>query len=98
MSVWSWVVLGASAYLALSLVVALALSATFRRLGHDVSDSLERESWATAPLARKEIREEQEALAEWTPLSERLSQRVRSFARQVGRSWSASASASRRSR
>jgi hypothetical protein len=98
MSVWSWVILGASAYLALSVVVAVALSATLRRLGHNASDLLEPESRATAPLARKEIREEQEALAEWTPLSERLSKRVRSFARQVGRSWSASTYASRRSR
>lgn len=98
MSVWSWVILGASAYLALSVVVAVALSATLRRLGHNASDLLEPESRATAPLARKEIREEQEALAEWTPLSERLSKRVRSFARHVGRSWAASTYASRRSR
>ena len=98
MSVWSWVILGAFAYLALSVVVAVGLSATLRRFGHKASDLLERESWATAAPARKEIQEEQEALAEWTPFSERLSRRVRSFARQVGRSWSASASASRRSR
>lgn len=83
MSVWSWVILGASAYLALSAFAAVGLSATFRRFGHDASDLLEQESrGAAAPLARKEIQEEQEALAEWTPLSERLGQRIRSFARR----------------
>lgn len=98
MSVWAWVIVGASAYLVLSVVVAVALSATLRRIGHDASDLLEPESWAPAPVTRKEIQEEQEALAEWTPLPGRLGARVRSFARHGGHSWSSSTSASRRSR
>jgi hypothetical protein len=97
MSVWSWLIVGASAYLVLSVVVAVALSATLRRIGHNASDLLEPESRATAALARKEIQEEQEALAEWMPLSERLSARVRSLAGHVARSWSSSTHASRRS-
>jgi uncharacterized Zn finger protein len=97
MSVWSWVIVGASAYLVLSVVVAVALSATLRRIGGNASDPLENELWATARLTR-EIQEEQEALAEWKPLSDRLGARVRSLARQVGHSSSSSTYASRRSR
>jgi len=93
MSVWSWVIVGASAYLVLSVVVAVALSATLRRIGGNASDLLERESWATAPLTR-EIQEEQEALAEWKPLSDRFGARVRSFGRQVRYSRSSSTYAS----
>ena len=97
MSVWSWVIVGASAYLVLSVVVAVALSATLRRIGGSPPDLVENESWATAPLTR-ELQEEQEALAEWTPLSDRLGARVRSVARQVGHSLSSSTYASRRPR
>ena len=97
MSVWSWVIVGASAYLVLSVVVAVALSATLRRIGGSASDLAEHESWAAAPLIR-EMQEEQEALAEWKPLPDRLSARVRSVARQVRHSSSSSTYASRRSR
>jgi hypothetical protein len=97
MSVWSWVIVGASAYLVLSVVVALALSAILRRIGDSASDLFEHESWASAPLTR-ELQEEQEALAEWKPFSDRLGARVRSVARQVGHSSSSSTYAGRRSR
>ena len=97
MSVWSWVIVGASAYLVLSVVVAVALSATLRRISGSASDLVEHESWATAPLTR-EMQEEQEALAEWKPLPDRLSARVRSFGRHVGYGRSSSTYASRKSR
>jgi hypothetical protein len=97
MSVWSWVIVGTAGYLLLSVVVAVALSATLRRVGHESSDLLERASSETVPLTRDEVKEEQEALAEWTPLAERLSARVRSIIRLGGRSWSSSIQASRRS-
>ncbi len=97
MSVWSWVIVGASAYLVLSVVVAVVLSATLRRIGGSASDLVEHETWTTAPLTR-ELQEEQEALAEWKPLSDRLGARIRSVARHVGHSSSSSTYASRRPR
>ena len=80
---------GASAYLVLSVVVAVVLSATLRGLGGSASDLVEHEKWTTAPLTR-ELQEEQEALAERKPLSDRLGARIK-ISRQT-RGYSSSSS------
>jgi hypothetical protein len=72
MSSWTWAIVGAGAFLLLSGVVGLALAATLGRISREVSELLEPELWASAPLTREEIQAEQEAPAEQTPSSERV--------------------------
>ena len=64
MTVWLWVVVGVTAFGALSIVVGLAIAAILAQIGRDVSELLEAELSATAsaPLAREqtvEVEEEQ---------------------------------------
>lgn len=69
MSAWSWVILGVAAFLLLSVVVSAAVAALLGRISQEVSELLEPESWASAqswasaPLTREVIQEEQEASA-----------------------------------
>jgi hypothetical protein len=72
MSSWTWAIVGAGAFLLLSGVIGLGLAATLGRISREVSDLLEPELWASAPLTREEIQDEEEAPAERTPSSERV--------------------------
>jgi hypothetical protein len=72
MSSWTWAIVGTAAFLLLSGVIGLALAATLGRISREVSELLEPELWASAPLAREEIQAEQEAPAERTPSSEHV--------------------------
>jgi hypothetical protein len=54
MTVWLWLIVGVTIYLALSILVGLALAAILRTVSHDVSQLLEPEPWSSAPLLRGE--------------------------------------------
>jgi hypothetical protein len=72
MSSWTWAIVGAAVLLLLSGVIGLALAAILGRISREVSELLEPEFWASAPLAREEIQAEQEAPVERAPSSEHL--------------------------
>jgi hypothetical protein len=57
MSAWSWLIVASSAYLVVSVLVALLLGAILHRL-RDGSAKEPDELWASAPLAREELEEE----------------------------------------
>ena len=74
MSAWWWVLVGIAAFLLFSLVVGLALAAILGRIGEEVSELLEGESWVSAPLSREQRQEEEESPAdERKPPIERIS-------------------------
>jgi hypothetical protein len=54
---WLWVVIGAGAFLALSLAVSIVLAAILGRIGADVSQLIETEVWTNAPLEREALEE-----------------------------------------
>jgi hypothetical protein len=51
---WLWVIAGAGVFIALSIVVALAVAAVLGQIGSDVSQLFETEVWTDAPLRREE--------------------------------------------
>jgi hypothetical protein len=63
MSVWAWVLVGAGAWFALSLLVGIAWAVTLRRISIDLSE-LEPEPWASSPLMRHDETEEEPRIAE----------------------------------
>jgi hypothetical protein len=63
MSAWAWVLVGAGAWFAISLLVGVALAATLRRMSLDLSD-LEPEPWASSRLMRDDETEEEPRTAE----------------------------------
>lgn len=63
MNAWSWAIVGVAAFLALSFLVAFGVAAILGRISRELSELLEPESWASAPLTRERRDEEQEAAA-----------------------------------
>jgi hypothetical protein len=63
MSVWAWVLVGAGAWFALSLLVGVAWAVTLRRISIDLSE-LEPEPWASSPLMRHDETEEEPRIVE----------------------------------
>lgn len=63
MSTWLWVLVGAAAFVSLSVVVSLALAALLGRIARETTELLEGEFWSSASLTR-EVREEREAQTE----------------------------------
>jgi hypothetical protein len=76
MSAWGWALISAGIYVGLSLLFGAVVAATFRRISGPDRRQLESGLWRDAPLAR-DLREEQEALANWVPLSDRVARHVR---------------------
>ena len=66
-------IVSTSAFLLLSGVVGLALAAVLGRISREVSELLEPESWASAPLTREEFQPEREAPKKRTASSEPVS-------------------------
>ena len=68
MSAWSWMIVGIGGFLALSFVVAFAVAAILGRIGQEVSELLEAETWASvepwadASSAADQRKEEHETL------------------------------------
>jgi hypothetical protein len=58
MSAWAWVIVGVGAAFGLSVLVALGLAAILGRMGQELSEALEPDSWTTAPLAREVLEAE----------------------------------------
>jgi hypothetical protein len=52
MTTWGWVGIGAGAFLALSLVVALVMARILGSIGSGISQLFEDEAWTSAPLTR----------------------------------------------
>jgi hypothetical protein len=52
MSAWVWVLVGAAAWLTLSLPLGVAVGAAIQRLSLDLSELLERGRWPSVPLRR----------------------------------------------
>jgi hypothetical protein len=59
---WLWVIAGIAGFVALSIVIALALAAVLGQLGSDVSELFENDFWTDAPC--REERESEEARAD----------------------------------
>jgi len=47
-----WVIVGTGLSFALSVLVGLAIAAVLGRIGREISEMLENDHWASAPLAR----------------------------------------------
>jgi hypothetical protein len=62
MTVWLWVVVGVTAFGALSILVGLTIASILAQIGRDVSELLDAELSATAssPLAREHVGEVKE--------------------------------------
>jgi hypothetical protein len=68
MSAWAWVLVGAAAWLTLSIPVGLALGTAVRRMSRlDLSELVEHEHWASLPLRRDEEAEEPAQWSRSTP-------------------------------
>jgi hypothetical protein len=52
---WLWVVIGAGAWLVLSVAVSIVLAAILGRIGTEVSQLIETEVWTNAPLEREAL-------------------------------------------
>jgi hypothetical protein len=52
---WLWVVIGAAAFLVLSVAVSIVLAAILGRIGSEVSQLIETEVWTNAPLEREAL-------------------------------------------
>jgi hypothetical protein len=61
---WLWVIVGAGAFLFLSVVASLAVAAVLGRIAQETTELLEGEFWSSASLTRERTREEQEAPTE----------------------------------
>ena len=55
MSLWVWIVVVSGALLALSLLVGLALAAILGSISRELSELVELERWADAPLADERL-------------------------------------------
>jgi len=67
MSVWLWLAIAAVSLLALSLLVGLVVARILGSIGRSVSELLETEAWAAAPLTHSR---EDEAVVEPKEVSE----------------------------
>jgi hypothetical protein len=59
-----WVIVGTGLFFALSVLVGLAIAAVLGRISREISELLENDHWASAPLARdvdEEARQETRA-------------------------------------
>ena len=54
MTWWLWVIAGTGIFVALSIVVAIAVAAVLGQIGSDVSQLFETDVWTDAPLRREE--------------------------------------------
>lgn len=52
---WLWAVIGAGAFLVLSVAVSIVLAAILGRIGGEVSQLIETEVWTNAPLERETL-------------------------------------------
>jgi hypothetical protein len=52
---WLWAVIGAGAFLVLSVAVSIVLAAILGRIGGEVSHLIETEVWTNAPLEREAL-------------------------------------------
>ncbi len=52
MSLWGWVLIGGASWLAVSVLVGLALTTILSRMSLELSDLIDHEGWAVAPLMR----------------------------------------------
>ena len=52
---WLWAVIGAGAFLVLSVAVSIVLAAILGRIGGEVSQLIETEVWTNAPLEREAL-------------------------------------------
>jgi len=52
MTVWLWVIVGLASFLALSIAAGFGLAAVLGSISREVSELLESEPWASAPLMR----------------------------------------------
>jgi hypothetical protein len=52
---WLWVVIGAGAFLVLSVAVSIVLAAILGRIGSEVSQLIETDVWTDAPLEREAL-------------------------------------------
>jgi hypothetical protein len=52
---WLWVVIGAGAFLVLSVAVSIVLAVILGRIGSEVSQLIETEVWTNAPLEREAL-------------------------------------------
>jgi hypothetical protein len=52
MSVWLWVVVGIAGFFAVSIVIGLALAAVLGQISRGLSEALDLELWASAPMTR----------------------------------------------
>jgi hypothetical protein len=55
MPLWTWAVIGATALLALSVLVGLAVGAILGSISREVSELLEMGPWSSAPLTQEKI-------------------------------------------
>lgn len=72
MSTWLWVIVGAGAFLFLSVVASLAVAAVLGRIAQETTELLEGEFWSTASLTREQVHKEQAAPTERPAASEQL--------------------------
>jgi len=54
---WLWVLVGAGAFLVLSVAVSIVLAVILGRIGAEVSHMVETEVWTNAPLEREALEE-----------------------------------------
>jgi hypothetical protein len=52
MSVWVWLLIGVASFFALSLLIGLAIATILGSIGREVSELVDHERWASAPLMR----------------------------------------------
>jgi hypothetical protein len=64
MTVWLWVMVGGATFLAISVLVGLAIAAVLGNISREVSGLLDSASLTSAPLMRSQGAEEESAVAE----------------------------------
>ncbi len=52
MNVWGWVLVGIASLMMLSVLVGFALARILGRIAHDLSELVDDDMWASAPLTR----------------------------------------------
>lgn len=52
MTAWGWVLIGVGSFVTVSLLVAFALARILGTIANEVTELVEQETWASAPLTR----------------------------------------------
>jgi hypothetical protein len=71
MSLWGWVLIGGASWFAVSVLVGLALTTILSRMSLELSDLMDHEGWAVAPLMRT-VRSAEGAVLEQEAASEQV--------------------------